>query len=254
MKKIAIFLLALFFTSCGSGNSDLKITSVRKDFKKTFGNCQTGACMEFTVVYDSLVSANANVQPINKFIKDKFFENFSEASKPSNINEFYELTKKDFAEFIAENPDYRNSWRYDNKMTMECFCNLVVSLKYDNYEFTGGAHGNETVAYYNFKFKNGKPVLLKNVFSKEEQEAIIKEIKKGLHKKFKIKDSMTLKEGGLWGEFVKSNKFNNNFKISEKGLTFIFNQYEIAPYSEGMIEIFVPFKNLPKSVYEKLFK
>ena len=48
------------------------------------------------------------------------------------------------------------------------------------------------------------------------------------------------------GEF----ELNDNFEISEKGLTFLFNQYEIGPYAIGMPEIFIPYSKMKGLIKE----
>ena len=41
----------------------------------------------------------------------------------------------------------------------------------------------------------------------------------------------------LWTEEIKP---NGNFLLSEEGIVYIFNQYEIAPYAAGVIELTIP--------------
>ena len=251
MRKLLLVFLIFSLSSCG--NNDIKISAVRKSFKKSYGNCDTGRCMEFSVVYDSIVSENAEAGRINEFIKNKILEDFPDDENPDNFDELYKLLKKEYLEFINDIPDVFISWRYNFEVALECFCQPVISIKYDKYEYTGGAHGNETVVYYNFKFVNGKPELIDNPFNPRETEMIIAWIKNELRKKFKLKENEPLENAGLWESFDSSYRFNNNFKITKKGLSIIFNQYEIAPYSMGIIEVEIPYEKLPGSVYEKFF-
>ncbi len=37
---------------------------------------------------------------------------------------------------------------------------------------------------------------------------------------------------------------NNNFWMNEEGIHYAYNQYEIAPYSMGVIDIFIPYGEL----------
>ena len=37
---------------------------------------------------------------------------------------------------------------------------------------------------------------------------------------------------------------NNNFWMNDKGVHYVYNQYEIAPYSMGPIEITIPFEEV----------
>lgn len=44
--------------------------------------------------------------------------------------------------------------------------------------------------------------------------------------------------------FVSEVEPNGNFGISGEGVTYIYNPYDIAPYSSGTIRIFIPWKEL----------
>jgi hypothetical protein len=51
---------------------------------------------------------------------------------------------------------------------------------------------------------------------------------------------------------------NENFWLSEKGIHYSYNQYEIAPYAMGVIDVTVPYSELtdillPESIVAKLF-
>ena len=48
--------------------------------------------------------------------------------------------------------------------------------------------------------------------------------------------------------FFENGKFNlpENFYISNKGLVFLYNPYEIKPYVAGTTELVIPFANLKK--------
>ena len=46
----------------------------------------------------------------------------------------------------------------------------------------------------------------------------------------------------LWG--YNGVKENANFYVTDKGLVLFFQPYEIAPYSEGIVKIMVPYQEL----------
>ena len=51
---------------------------------------------------------------------------------------------------------------------------------------------------------------------------------------------------------------NNNFWLDDKGIHYAFNQYEIAPYVMGVIEIDIPYEDLKdilkaENVIDKIF-
>jgi hypothetical protein len=109
--------------------------------------------------------------------------------------------------------------------------------------YTGGAN-----AYYNLTFKNfdivdGSKILLEDIIKTSKLskvEDIAKEIFIELKK---IPANQSFEEAGFW---FKDKKFalNDNFAISDSGLVFFYNLYEIAPRSEGTIELFIPKEKL----------
>ena len=50
--------------------------------------------------------------------------------------------------------------------------------------------------------------------------------------------------------FVREIEPNGNFRVSEEGVTYIYNQYEIAPYVMGAIQVTVPWNEL-EGIYIK---
>ena len=44
--------------------------------------------------------------------------------------------------------------------------------------------------------------------------------------------------------FIQEVEPNDNFYITEDGVTFIYNHYEIAPYAMGIIKITIPWNEL----------
>ena len=44
--------------------------------------------------------------------------------------------------------------------------------------------------------------------------------------------------------FIKDIEPNGNFKVSDTGVTYVYGQYEIGPYSLGIIKVTVPWEEL----------
>ena len=44
--------------------------------------------------------------------------------------------------------------------------------------------------------------------------------------------------------FTKDIRPNGNFRVSETGITYIYNQYEIGPYVLGAVEVTIPWSEL----------
>lgn len=126
---------------------------------------------------------------------------------------------------------------------------LTVSYSMYRYE-CGAAHGMAGVAYMNYDLATGKELDTSNVFIT------------GYYPKLaSIAERFLFQQNGDEGWNFEKGKFplNSNFAIELTGVRFLFQQYEIAPYSAGMPEVFIPYKEIkdlinPKSPVAKLLK
>ena len=64
-----------------------------------------------------------------------------------------------------------------------------------------------------------------------------------------MKPEQSLEDAGFWFE---NNKFslNDNFALTEEGLTFYFNSYEVAPYVMGPTEIVLNYEDFKHLIKE----
>ncbi|MGJ0845166.1 DUF3298 and DUF4163 domain-containing protein [Tissierella praeacuta] len=136
---------------------------------------------------------------------------------------------------IAQQGYYENSETYING-TWELKNNDkgILSLTLINYAFSGGAHGLTIVKGLTFDIKNGRLYELKDLFKPESN--YIKVLSEEVEEQIEDRNIQTLEE-------FKSIKPNQDFYIADLSLTIFFQEYEIAPYSYGILYF-------PISIYE----
>lgn len=110
-------------------------------------------------------------------------------------------------------------------------------------EYTGGAHPNTFVSFWNYDLAKQKELQIFDIVKKEklkELEAIAESYFKKL-KEIKVGESYT-EAGYFWD----TNKFQlpENFGFGINGLIFHYNQYEIASYAIGQTEFTIPWEVL----------
>ncbi len=240
--------------NCFYGASAFKrVFAIEK--KAEWGNCDDGACVTISFSYDSLSSKNYDVSFINDFSLALFKSDMNE--KFPGFTELFEKVSEEliseYRDFINDMPDYKVPWDYREKFKVVEINLPYVATQFDFYSFTGGAHGNLTTEFYNFNVENKTILEYNKLFTGQEKSALEKIAEKILRKKYKIKENEKLTEAGFWFGKNKGFTLNGNFLILRDGLKFLFNQYEIAPYSMGQIEIFIPKDKLPEKVREKLY-
>lgn len=117
----------------------------------------------------------------------------------------------------------------------------ILSFGVLNYAFTGGAHGMETRDFTVFDIQTGKPVGLTEIFREGFEKDITDLLTRTLKSNLGIGLSQKLTDNGF---FVDEVKPNENFYLTASGIGFFYNHYEIAPYSNGPNEIFLPYSML----------
>lgn len=128
--------------------------------------------------------------------------------------------------------------KYEGFSTYEVTYNdlCIISLFYDHYVYSGGAHGNTIRTSDTWNLQNNKKVKLDDIFecSMEPERYILKyvaeEIKKDPDIYFSEDKSLI------------SQSYNpDNFYCLPGGIVFYYQQYDIAPYSSGIREFFIPY-------------
>ncbi len=102
--------------------------------------------------------------------------------------------------------------------------------------FQGGPHGSHDIFYLNIDRKTGKRVTASDVFVEGSIPEVVQLMKQKLltDNQCETEEELQDKTGiTLLGELF----VENNFLLDTDGILFIFNPYEIAPYSSGTISI-----------------
>lgn len=120
--------------------------------------------------------------------------------------------------------------------------NCVLSLYFDKYQYTGGAHGITIRKSDSWNIACSSPIRIKSLFLMTDDvnafvtEAIVEQI-----------DQEAKTEAEFFPYFedyeaLVINKFNpGNFYLTDKGVIIYFQQYDIAPYSTGIPEFLLPY-------------
>ncbi len=125
----------------------------------------------------------------------------------------------------------------------------ILSLQVSRYEYTGGAHGFSSSEFRVIDLKSAKRLKLEDVFNKNYRSSLIKLIEQNLRTTFRISKEKTLEEGGL---LVPAVEPTENFFLTDKGIGFVYNPYEIAAYSYGNVEVFLSFDQVSKIIKEDI--
>lgn len=254
MKKPLIYSFILFIgivviASCGS-TKEIEVESIPK---KSF--IIKGTAQKMLYQGDGSDSSNCVINysyfekgelpyrdSVNQKIKS-YITLITQFERKSNINS--KLTDSFFGaqldsfELIYKSEveaEIYHLWSLESSIDIDDSHEAFVQLQLFGWSYTGGAHGNGATNTYIIEKSTGKEVLFNDFFS--DPTAVTKLAEVYFRKMFELENDADLEEAGFWFE---NNQFhlNNNFSIVGDKIVFLYNTYEIAPYSGGetVIEI-----------------
>lgn len=238
----------------GAGNNGNDLPKfTQKVFKKNYNNCLDTAemCTRIEIYYPEMTDGKYK-DKINALVKDMALSCYS--TDDVHYPDFDKLISqfmKDYEEFRKEVPDFPGGWYL--KDTTAIITNTPDILCFENISesYMGGAHGAYNAAYTNFDMRTGNVLKTKDIFTKGYEKVLNKLIEEKIRKHFEIKPNESLVEGGLFENKV---SFNDNFAIKKDGIEFLYNQYEIAAYAMGVIEIKLSYKELDAILNKEVVK
>ncbi len=117
----------------------------------------------------------------------------------------------------------------------------TITLAYYVYAYDGGAHGNYSTTLLNINKKSGSKLYLKDILSPEGINALPDLLDKSARKQYRIGNNKSLESSGF---FTNTLQPGENFYITSRGIGFYYSPYEIRPFSDGEINLFVPKESL----------
>ena len=188
--------------------------------------------------------------PISKIIQDTIdhliLTPIFEDKVYQNQDELYADIEQAYNEFKLDFPEVESNWFLNRDIKIIAQRDGIITLSFYESSYLGGAHANEMTFYKHYNGTNGKVVLLENFFTTSQRTQLNKLGEQAFRSKRGIEPGTSLEESGFW---FKEDQFklNDNFYFDNTGIYFYFNAYEIAPYSYGSTEIFIP-----KEAYESI--
>ena len=110
----------------------------------------------------------------------------------------------------------------------------IASITQIIYQFTGGAHGMSLLIGYTIDLMNERRMQLPHLFAAGTNYA------ERLNRF--IREEGAKRKLPMWG--FKGIDDESAFYLNDKGIVLFFQQYEIAPYSEGIIRMLIPYSRV----------
>ena len=244
-------LILVFVAACsGKNGSNLPrpLSYEMKSIDKVYQNGgKDGKNETYCKVSYPVFSDSDHAEAINRYLLRWIADSTALSSVPGDSVSITieELADNFFAEYETVRKEFPVSWPYQFELTGSVLLNrsglLTVDLSY--YAFTGGAHGNSYTEYFVFDTMTGKRLGLNDVFEEGFEERLNKLIDSRYRQMKGLSPTERLdgEKGMLFENYI---HFNNNIALTGRGVSFFYNNYEIAPYAVGPTKIDLPYSEL----------
>lgn len=182
----------------------------------------------FGETYETLAPADAIA---------KYTEDYLNAYKDLEKDFKDELTKKEDAPVEAWYSYYEMS---SDKIALNKNDILSFTVYFENY--TGGAHGSHSANNHSINLNTGDPITEEEIFVENYQDELAKILTDHIARQNEVENPKDLENLGFFS--VDEIFPNGNILIEEDGINYTFNEYEIAAYVVGTINVFLPYKDI----------
>lgn len=245
MKPPIYFLLCLLLLVGCNREHKLSFESI------TYSEKECPSCPEVYIEVPKALERTHLSNIINTVLEEELIALlvFDDDIEASSISEAVESFKNGFEELKKLYPDETTEWeaKIDGAVTFEDKNILTIALK--SYLFTGGAHGYSSKKFLNFDKRKGKEFENRELFKDTDHFEHFAEAK------FRIQEGVPKDDPiNSTGFMFEEDKFHlpENIGYTENGLTLLYNQYEVASYADGVIELTLPYIEVKNYLSRKM--
>lgn len=216
---------------------DFSAEMIQHDVKKKFtyeGTAVLALNMSFPEVKLKDRAAQNRINMVYVHVANRFY-NQAATELYNNAVEDYRYRMKNGFPFIP--------YEADLKYTVTLNGSCVLSLYFDQYTFTGGAHGGTIRTSDTWDLNTGERIKLRDLFHGEEQccRAVTEQI-------FLQADVNMKKDPGIYfdnyRDLILQYFDTDSFYLTPRAVAVYYQQYEIAPYASGILVFEIPYDKL----------
>lgn len=182
---------------------------------------------------------------MRRFLRQNLYDGQEPADYAKGVIDSYKVKYGAETQKVKEKPDLASpsmNWEYTETIETATLPGSITVISRTCYEFLGGAHGKTTKNYFVAGGTSPEPLKLDYFIQDGTNSAPLNALVMAeLRNRKGLAGSAPLTEGGYLVDTVTTSE---NFFVTTSGIGFHWDQYEIAPYSEGPIEITVPYSAL----------
>ncbi len=239
--------LAVLAQSC-TKNKEFKTDFYEKEVKEAVAEgAKDSIDISVSLEYPVSGASKAVLETITKTIIGKSLDSDTEDMKDA-VDRYIKTTADNYRETNAslykefeDSDEYKGSpalsWTDDLNGFFSGRHEDIVSYTLTAYSYTGGAHGITGYYCMNMSLKDGSTVTEKDLFTDGYEDTLNELLTSHLHDAVPEQDQYE-------SLFVKDIEANGNFRVTEEGVTYVYDPYELGPYYLGAIEVSVPWSEM----------
>lgn len=200
--------------------------------------------IELTLLFPDKYLVPGTVDSLKRIISKSFFGFGFQVTEPNKMMQNFK--NENWENYLRQNDEWHKqgvsfSWQQAISMSVTYNSNYLLCLEYLKYAFTGGSHGMANISYDIVYLENGQVLTYADVFKDNSDDTLSMLLTRQLRKDYQVPDEVPLSKAGFFVDTVTPNR---NIYINGNGIGFLFNSYEIAPYSTGATNIFLEFSQI----------
>lgn len=259
---LCLMLLLCSFVSCNhtpNGIESATFDSLTIDTTKTLFSTSSRPACHLVIKMDVPVDPTPKkvCEAIERFVsllpKDGAFEEASEGSIETMAHAY---AKSYIMDYLTNGPSAIDNYdgdtvaaanwmSYEEKVIGKVVYNANSLLSYQvrTESYSGGAHGNTGVDNAVLDLKTLNAIALGDIFTDVSMQEVNKLLRNNIVRQY---GCVSMEELEGTGYFFSPNEIeaSENFYLDENGITWMYDPYDIAPYSTGEVSVTVSWSDL----------
>ncbi|MCD8270381.1 MAG: DUF3298 and DUF4163 domain-containing protein [Parabacteroides sp.] len=260
-KLVTLFLISIFVGGCNTEtkkttDNDIKFDSI--NVEKTYHllenpenpNCNLQINFIYPVKYDN----QEMLKKLQKqFVLSFFGDNYVTLSPEEAVAKYtedylnsYKELEEDFKADLAKDDDTPvGAWYSYYEMSSNDIAynkNDILSYMVNFENYTGGAHGAHAYNNHVINLKTGDIIKEEDIFIENYEDDLAQILIDRIAKQNNVDNPKELENVGFFS--VDEIFPNGNFLVDDYGITYTFNEYEIAAYVVGATNVHLPYEEI----------
>jgi len=238
----AVALALALAGACGGRSTD-GVTFEERELTRAVDDCAPGAegCAWVRLRWiETTGGPEAVTSAVDEWIRAHLLEPLGDHWTVRSPEDVAASLLTDRADFLRDFPDAATGdWYLEREVRRLPAPAEVVSLEFVERQYTGGAHGLETIRLASFDAATGAILGLGDLVPADRRDAFFVAAERAFRKHRGLTADEDLREAGF---FVEQNALppTDNVALVQDGIRLHYDAYEIGPYAMGPTDLTVP--------------